>query len=366
MKKRNKVLKCIIFLLLGIFIFQTLTYIFVPKWIDYFDSSSARLKGFYNEKRNTIDVLVVGNSDVGRGYSPITVWNKYGITSYNLGTSQQTMAFAYYLIKEAINYQNVKNIVLDMDAVFINDPQEGQYRQFFDNMKFGKAKLEAINDEKLNIEEKEKLSYFFPMLRFHTRWNELKKDDFKFSLKDKYETLSYKGMALNVNIKPYKYDENYMEKGKKQEIPKKNLYYINEIIKLCEEKNIQLLCVVIPSAINGENKQNQPLYDWSISKSKEVENITKEHGIEFIDFNLSQNLKKIELDWNRDSYDGGNHLNVYGAEKFSDYIGKVLSEKYNLEDHRNDKEIADNWNETAKRYENYKEKLEKDNINKEN
>lgn len=359
MKKINKVLKCIIFLILGIFIFQVLSYIFVPKWTDSMDPATGRIKGYYNENTNTIDALVVGASSVGKGYSPIEVWNKYGITSYNLGTSQQPISFAYYLIKESLNYQSIKAVVLDMDCVFTNeDTPEGEYRKLFDNMRLGKVKLEAINDKNVKIKEKDKLSYIFPLLRFHTRFKDIKKIDFKYSLNDKDKNRSYKGMAITVDVKPYIDNEKYMEEktGEEPVISDENLYYINEIIKLCKDRNIKLIFITIPTATSGPIG-NQVL-DWSLNKSRQIEKLADKSGIEFIDFNLPQIQEKIEFDWLKDSSDCGNHLNVYGAEKVSSYIGQVLSEEYNLVDHRNDKEIADAWNKAAKKYEERKMELE--------
>ena len=69
MKKASKIIKCIIFFIIGIFIFQVLTHIFVPKWLSQVDPATPRIKGIYEEEKNSLDVLVIGASDVGRGYS---------------------------------------------------------------------------------------------------------------------------------------------------------------------------------------------------------------------------------------------------------------------------------------------------------
>lgn len=81
MGKVKTIIKTIVFLMIGILIFQVLTMIFVPKWIGKIDPATPRIKGYYKEKENTIDVLAMGNSDVGRGFSPIALWKEYGITS---------------------------------------------------------------------------------------------------------------------------------------------------------------------------------------------------------------------------------------------------------------------------------------------
>lgn len=354
MKKVSIVLKLIIFLIIGIFILQFLNYIFVPKWIEYFDSSTARIKEYYKEKKNTIDVLAVGSSSISRGYSPITVWNNYGVTSYSLGTLNQRMSFAYYLIKESIKNQKPKAIVLDMESIFIDsDAPEGEYRKFFDNMKLGNVKLEALSDERLHVKKEDKLSYIIPTLRFHSRWNELEKEDFKFNLNEEYKQLSYKGMAMITDIIPYIDNSNYMEDKKdNSNISDNGLYYINKIKDLCKEKNIKLLFIQMP-----ESKRIGKPY-WSLAKSKKVKELADKYEIEFIDFNLTENQAKINFDWTKDSSDGGEHLNVYGAEKVSNYIGKILSEKYNIPNHKNDANIADEWNEEAQRYEQHKKELE--------
>ena len=87
MKKKNEILKCFAFIIIGIIIFQILTYILSAKFIEPPDSPSARIKNFYSEKKNSIDVLFIGNSEGARAYSPIVIWNEYGITSYNYGSS---------------------------------------------------------------------------------------------------------------------------------------------------------------------------------------------------------------------------------------------------------------------------------------
>lgn len=345
----GRLIKCIIFFIIGLFIFETLTHIFVPKWVFPTDPATPRIKGFYSEKSNTIDVLVIGASDVGRGYSPVTVWNKYGITSYNLGTSNQTMSLAYYLLKESLNYQNPNVVVLDMDALFVDyDAPEGEYRKLFDNMKLGKVKLEAINDKNVRISDKDKLSYIFPLLRFHDKWDKLGKIDFKKSIKEESKAISYKGMAMSCDIKPYIDNNKYMsEKGEIATITEENLYYVDKIVKLCEENSIKMLWTEIPSTTS-----------WSLARNKTTQELANKYNIEFIDYNLESIRNELKFDWTKHTADQGNHLNVNGAEKISKHIGKVLSEKYNCKSHKKDKKISKNWNKEAKRYKENKKKLE--------
>lgn len=348
MKKASKIIKCIIFFIIGIFIFQVLTHIFVPKWLSQVDPATPRIKGIYEEEKNSLDVLVIGASDVGRGYSPVEVWNKYGITSYNLGTSNQTFSLAYYLLKETLDYQKPKVIVLDMDALFVeNDAPEGEYRKLFDNMKFGKTKLEAINDKNLRIEDKDKLSYIFPLLRFHDKWNKLEKIDFQKSISKESKEISYAGMAMSAKIKPYIDKKDYMgEKNEIANITDENLYYVDKIMELCKGNNIKVLWTEIPSSTS-----------WSLARNKATQELANKYNVEFIDYNLQDVREKLKFDWTKHTADGGNHLNIKGAEKISKDIGEKLSNEYGCESHKKNKKISKKWNKLSKRYQKNKKKL---------
>ena len=339
------ILKVIIFLIIGILLFGILNMIFVPKWIGEIDPATPRVKGFYEEPRDTIDVLFMGNSDVGRGISPITLWQEYGITSYNYGTSNQTMSLSYYCLKEVLQYQNIKTLVLDMDGAFVEkNAPEGEYRKLFDNMKWGKVKAEAIQDKNLKIKNKKKLSYLFPILRFHSRWNELKKEDFRIT-KKYYHSTSYKGMAMSNKVDPYNEGYSYMQdNGKIAKISEENRMYLQKIVELCKQENVQLLLISLPSASS-----------WSSDKSKATTDFAKENQLQFIDMNYT--IEGLDFNWKTDTADGGNHLNISGAEKVSRYLGKILKETYHTADHRNEEEYKENWNEEAKRYERNKQRL---------
>ena len=335
----KKIIKTTLFLIIGIIIFWALTRIFIPKWTGKIDPATPRIQGYYLEEKNTIDVLAVGASDMGRGFSPIALWNDYGITSYNLGTSNQTMALAYYVIKEAIQYQDIKTVILDMDAAFVEkNAPEGEYRKLFDNIKFGKNKLEALEEPDLEMDNK--LSYIFPLIRFHSRWGELEDNDFRIAKKYNKST-SYKGMAMSSEVKPYIDEKEYMkDNGKIEEIPEKNQKYIKKIVDLCKEKNIKLLWIEIPSAAS-----------WSSAKNQAIKRYAEQYKIEFIDMNCQ--LNGFEFNWETDTADGGHNLNVNGAEKVSKYLGKILYDRYELNDHRQDSKYA-NWYDEAERYENNK------------
>ena len=56
------------------------------------------------------------------------------------------------------------------------------------------------------------------------------------------------------------------------------------------------------------------------------------------------------IDWQTDTYDGGDHMNLTGAVKVSDYLGDWLADTGLFQDRRGDPAYAD-WNETLAQFE---------------
>ena len=60
--------------------------------------------------------------------------------------------------------------------------------------------------------------------------------------------------------------------------------------------------------------------------------------------------EEIGIDWSKDTYDTGLHLNVYGAEKASSWFGKILTENFELTDFREIPSVAEVWSEKVEIY----------------
>lgn len=334
----NIIIRVAVFLLIGFVIIQLITPIFIPKWASKYGGVTRRIKGIYTEKEDTIDVVILGNSDAYKGFSTMKLWENHGITSYHLGTPKQTTWTSYYLLKEMYKYQKPKLVIIETDYLFEKkDRSEPELRKVYDNMKFSINKLQAINDPAYKNSLQRKLSYLFPILRFHSRWSEINVKEAKTSYQ-KYEA-QFKGYEFTKQIKPYQHDNDYLKKKNKpnEKIPEKSAQYLDKIIELCKENNTQVLLVEVPSASS-----------WSYKKGELVTEFAQQRDLEFIDFNM--NYKQIGFDWKTDTEDEGNHLNVYGAEKISTYIGSIIAEKYQLENHRDDEKYA-KWHDYFKIYE---------------
>ena len=84
-----------------------------------------------------------------------------------------------------------------------------------------------------------------------------------------------------------------------------------------------------------------------------MEDYAEKHDLKYNNF--LELIDEVGIDFSVDTYDAGLHLNVTGAEKVSKYLGEVLKDEYNLEDHRNDEILKVIWDEKVDFYNSMKE-----------
>ncbi|HOB20751.1 MAG TPA: SGNH/GDSL hydrolase family protein, partial [Candidatus Atribacteria bacterium] len=115
-------------------------------------------------------------------------------------------------------------------------------------------------------------------------------------------------------------------------------YYLDKMVDLCRDNDIDLVLVKAPS-----------LYPyWYDEWEAQIEEYAAKHDLLYINF--LELIDEIGIDFNTDTYDGGLHMNLSGAEKLSVYLGKVLAENYGLKDHRNDDVYKEVWEEKVDFY----------------
>ena len=90
------------------------------KWVHY-RNKSALLLG--KEQKNTIDVLILGDSLSYTSFSPLQMWNEYGISAFVGGQSGQNIQESYYMLKKAFKNQKPRLVILETNVLF--RPQKG-------------------------------------------------------------------------------------------------------------------------------------------------------------------------------------------------------------------------------------------------
>ena len=321
MKAAKSAIKLICFIGIFVLLFLYVQEILRDKWMEGEYDPSVKIKGFYAEEENSLDVIFIGSSQVYADIAPAVLYEEYGIASYDFCANEQPLSVSYYYIKEALRTQNPKVIVLDVFTVYAEGyEEEGQVHQNLDDMPFSYNKLCAIWD---SVPADMRYSYYFPLAKYHNTWTDLYQGKAEYGFY--HERDPYKGWSPFVYPAPFEAGAPARAEvaGQKEStpIPDYAKEWLYKIIDLCKEENVPLLLIKTPNG-NGER---QKLYN-------SVAELAFETDTPFVNMNVI--------------FDGQAHINVLHAEKVTSYLGDYLVSHYDLPDRRMDPAYA-SWEEDA-------------------
>ena len=309
------------------------------------DNREGHLLCGYYDTTDPHDVIFIGDCEVYEGFVPATLFEEYGITSYVRGSSQQTVWQSYHILEETLERETPKAVVFNVLALHYGEtPQESISRMSLEDMEWSKQKLDAIRASM--TEEESFLSYFLPILRYHSRWSELDSDDFKHAF-NKHEDITHQGYLMQTKIDPVDTSDNRQPDDMLESLPERAIEYLDKMTALCKAKGVELILVKAPT--------NSIRYYWYPEWDAQMVAYAERNGLAY--YSMIGKDEEIGLDWSKDTYDKGLHLNVYGAEKVTSYFGKILAENHGLTDHRGDSAISAIWEERINSY--YNERGEK-------
>ena len=323
----KRTIKCIVFLGILFSILCLLSKVFIPK-NNTLEAGIGKRKqpasGIFTEPENTIDVLVLGDSESYNSYIPLELWNQYGFTSYVCGTPAQRITNSYQYLKYAFDKQNPKIVILEANNLYTKNGVVRHIKEYIDK--------------------------YIPVFEYHDRWKNLSKEDFYKS--PKYtEIVNDKGYRYSNKVRKVKKSkrENFMKINETaKNISGDNKKHLKEIKAYCDKNNSKLILYSSPAPAN-----------WNYDKHNGVEKLANSLGVEYIDLNLK--VDELKINWKKDSQETrGEHLNYTGAIKVTNYIGNYLKNNHELPDHRQDENYK-SWNEA---YANFQKEIE-DSIGKE-
>ena len=318
--------------------------ILMPKYVS--EAQDGRLIAEYYSSDKNHDVVFVGDCEVYENISPVTLWQDYGISSYVRGSPQQLIWHSYYLMEETLKYETPKAFVFNVLSMKYGEPQNEAYNRLaLDGMKWSKAKAGSVSAAM--TEEEEYITYLFPLLRFHSRWSELKAEDFKYAFK-KVPQLSINGYLMRIDVDGIE-TLRPGQAGKDAPISEICWEYLDKMRALCQDNGVELILMKAPT--------NTPQWFWYDSWDQAVEEYARTHGLRY--YNFLDNVEEIGIDYTTDTYDQGGHLNLSGAEKLSRYFGNILTQELELTDHRGDSAYDKTWETLTSQYEQIRKTQEK-------
>lgn len=309
------------------------TRLFMPKYMH--GILEGAMIGEYYDDPTDHNVVFIGDCELYENISPVYLWENFGINSYIRGSAQQLIWQSYYLAEETVEREHPDVIVFNVLSMKYNTPQNEAYnRMTLDGMKWSSSKVDSIKASM--TEEESMIEYMFPLLRYHSRWSDLNADDFNYLFhRDK---VTFNGYYMRVDEKPA--DDN-IPKGRPiidYQFGDTAYQYLDKLTKLCKDNDIELILVKAPSLFPY----------WYPQWDKQIEDYAAANDLTYINFLDYQD--SIGLDWDKDTYDGGLHLNLSGAEKLSEYFGQILSNDFNVPDRRGEENLEKYWDGVIERY----------------
>ncbi|NBK92860.1 hypothetical protein D5278_12880 [bacterium 1XD21-13] len=328
---RKNMIKATAFLLLAALLLARLNGIFRLKRAD----GIRPMEIFYEQEKNSIDVIFYGSSHVYSDINPAVLWREKGIASFDLAGTLQPMWNTYYYMKESLKYQRPKVMVVELVRA-IEEREYIEEARVMTNtfgMRLSREKYEAIQVSTPD----NKLAYLLGYPAYHSRYTELSREDFG-SYKDTAEGEAYKGFYPLFDTKEFEELTDISGITDSRELAPKTEEYLQKIIELAREEEIPLVFMVSPYQIDITEEQR------FFNRCGEI---AKENGVPFLDFNRM--YEELGLDPGEDMAEAS-HLNHRGSTKLSAWLANWLQEKYELPDRRG--EIAyESWGQNALRWE---------------
>jgi len=306
--------------------------LFIPKYMSGI-YEGALIAEYYDSEKNH-ELIIIGDCEAYENISPITLWEDYGITSFIRGSPQQLMWQSYYLLQDTLRYEKPRAVIFSVFAMQYGSPRSEAYNRLtLDGMKFSAAKIAAVNASM--TEGESFISYIFPLFRYHERFKKLSYDDVRYIFKKR--GVSFNGFMMRCDVKPlgtlptpqklgdYAFSESCWE-------------YLNKMTELCKQNKVDLMLLKAPA----------PYPHWYPEWDAQIAEYADTHGLLYI--NALNELDAIGIDFSADTYDGGLHLNLWGAQKLARYLGNILRER-GLSDLRSNAEINRVWTQKARAYE---------------
>lgn len=163
---KKKTLKLIAFLAAAMFVFYGIS----EMSKDINRTCIASIKGFYTEPKDSLDVVIIGASEVYTGYCPTQAWKEHGFTSYDFTSMGLPGNLYKSMLKEVMREQNPKLVVFEINGFIQNEDYfkgSGRSHKYIDSMKLSKNWYDTIKE---NIPEESQGDYFFPIATYHDNW----------------------------------------------------------------------------------------------------------------------------------------------------------------------------------------------------
>ena len=347
--KLKSILNFIVFSILVFLTFQCNTYLFRG-------TGTERWRIINIKEDQDLDVIFLGGSSILAYWQPPRAWNEFGFKSFNCATNNFPMEATKYMIKYGMKYHKPDLWVVEMRPFYAYTPavEEGGFRSSSDSLGLLEPiRYEYIHDVISNrkLEKNDDiLSYYLDLSFYHTNYWNLNNAYSWFNIFNTY--YDHENQIAGWEWREDGVADLEKPKGFETENVAKLDPYVEqclvELLQFCRENELNMLFLGSPFCVNKESTMIYNSY----------KRIVESYGYDFLDTNFYYD--EMEVDFSTDFHDPS-HMNLLGAEKFTNFVGAYIVNRYNIEDHRDDgNSDVQKWNSYYEKF--IKEEIEHRNI----
>ncbi|MBE5864602.1 MAG: hypothetical protein E7292_00120 [Lachnospiraceae bacterium] len=295
---------------------------------------------YFDEKEDSLDVVFVGASGIMRYWNPMLAWKEYGFTSRVLGTDGLHAGVHLAAVKEACKTQTPDVLVVEARKFIY--PSENTHNdigaiRFLDSMDYGIARAQAVKyySDAMQTTPDRRRMFYIDLIQYHDNYEAFTKR-INWELMDNRlgdninYGLYYKGYGLSSSLAYFEDPSANLSTECEELDPVIETLY-TDIIEYCRDNDITLMFVISPVVIKETESK----------KFNQLAQIAASYDVDFVNTNFAYD--EMGIDFSRDFYNA-HHTNVYGASKFTRYLGQYLCDTYDLPDHREESEYQD-WHD---------------------
>lgn len=276
------------------------------------------IAGFYEEEENSLDAVYIGGSNTYAFWVSPIAWKEYGICIYPFACNSQPLIAAEYLIREARKTQPDALYIVSINGISgIGDTvSDKQIHYLTDYMPWSLDRLSLINYlcEVGEIPTNERMELYFPFVLYHSRWEELSKEDFHYTNNGLKGGATYGGFFNTSND----VTSNFRETSRHTVLMSYLQEALDSLLDYCDAEKVNVLFVTAP-----QMKINE--YDLAVFNT--VNDKVESRGYSHLD--MLPYIDEIGLDLKVDYYNEY-HTNIHGALKTTRYLSEYLLENYDF------------------------------------
>ena len=322
-----------LFLIIFLFLFIKISYLF-----RHITVNRKNIVGYYAEEENTIDVVLIGGSSTYVYWAPYEAWNAEGIVSYCFSADSMSPTLLKGMIEEASKTQSPQLYIIDLRALDVTEEHPGFYseaylRNITDSLKYSKVRNQMIKYS-FNIEQpqlKYDIAKYIDFCMYHSLWQDLKEINYAYRNNDVVN--ENKGFHFTTDLFHEKLERrDYTDVEYELPLSEQTNQILIDLLDYCKDNDVRALFTLNP--IYQDKSDTKARYNY-------IERIVNEYGYEFLDTN--EYYDEMGIDFTRDFYHR-DHVNLYGAEKYTHFLANYIRNEYNISDRRQE-EAYSSWYE---------------------